>query len=217
METILIDHIKASVYNAFHNISKLPSEVIALEGMSGDKTRHLYNNLCNFPNKTYLEVGTYKGSSFISAMYDNDINGTCIDNWSEFGGKDDFFVNITSFFPHFPGNLQVIDRDCWTITKDDITTPIDIFMYDGSHTYDDQKKAITHFAPFFAEYCIIIIDDWKCDWVQVRDGTFDGLKESGLEVIYKEEIGLVNTLDYHQGGDTFWNGCGIFLCKKNSP
>lgn len=215
MEQCLIEHIQASVYNAFHNISKLSQDVLAMEGMSGDKTRHLYNNICNFPNKTYLEVGTYKGSSFISAMYDNDVHGMCIDNWSEFGGKDDFFANIKKFATHLPPTLHVIDKDCWTVTKDDVPQAIDIFMYDGAHTYDDQKKAITHFAPFFAEYCILIVDDWKCDWVQVRDGTMDGIHESGLKILHKEEIGLVNTIDFHQGGDTFWNGCGVFLCKKN--
>jgi hypothetical protein len=87
-------------------------------------------------------------------------------------------------------------------------------MYDGAHTYEQQKKAITYFEPFLAEYSIILIDDWKCDWAEVRKGTLDGLQESGLQILYKEEIGLINTNDFHQSGDTFWNGCGIFLCHK---
>lgn len=214
MDRLLIEHIQASVNNAFNNVSKLTDDVLALEGMSGNKTRHLYNNICNLPNKTYLEVGAYKGSSFISALYDNNIQGICIDNWSEFGGKDDFFNNLNTHATHLPQPITVIDQDCWTITKDEIPCPIDILMYDGAHTYEQQKRAITYFEPFLAEYSIILIDDWKCDWAEVRKGTLDGLQESGLQILYKEEIGLVNTNDFHQGGDTFWNGCGIFLCHK---
>lgn len=214
IEDCLREHIQLSVYNAFHNESKLSIDVLNIDGMSGNKTRHLLNNICTLPNKTYLEVGTYKGSSFISALFDNDIHGFCIDNWGQFGGKDEFISNINKFTSHLPTNLNIIDKDCWTVTTNDISKSIDIFMYDGVHTYEDQKKAITYFQPILSEYCIIIIDDWKCDWVKVRDGTFDGLQESGLKVLYKEEIGLVNTDTYHQGGDTFWNGCGIFLCHN---
>ena len=45
---------KASLYqsiieNAFHNaengVSKITTEIIEMEGMSGTKTRHFYNNL----------------------------------------------------------------------------------------------------------------------------------------------------------------------------
>ena len=214
IEDNLREHIQASIHNAFNNISKLPNEILSMEGMSGHKTRHFLNNICNLPNKTYLEVGTYKGSSFISSLYDNNVHGLCIDHWGQFGGKDDFVANINKFITHLPPKLNIIDKDCWTVTKDDIPNKIDIFMYDGVHTYEDQKRAITYFKQFLSEYCIIIVDDWKCDWVKVRDGTLDGLRDSGLKILYKEEIGLVNTYNFHQGGDTFWNGCGIFLCHN---
>ena len=59
----------------------------------------LYNNICDVSGATYCEVGTWKGASFISAMYNNNIFGYVIDNWSEFGGPiNDFNNNINTYF-----------------------------------------------------------------------------------------------------------------------
>lgn len=32
-----------------------------MDGMSGIKTRHFYNNLLNYYDARYLEIGTWKG------------------------------------------------------------------------------------------------------------------------------------------------------------
>lgn len=210
----LIEHTKQSIRNAYNNESKLTLDILNIHGMSGYKTRHLYNNICSLPGCNYLEIGTYKGSSFISAMYGNTANGYCVDNWSEFGGKPEFFENVKTFLTSNDFHFTILDKNCWTITKYDIPLPIDIYMYDGAHTYEDHKNAITHFAPFFAKYVVIIVDDWMCDWVHVKQGTMDGLVEAGLKIHYSHEIGLVNTESYHTSGDTFWNGCGVFVCEK---
>lgn len=61
----LINHTKTAIKNAYNNFSSLPESVLEMEGMSGKKTRHLYNNICNIDNKVYLEIGPWKGSSFI--------------------------------------------------------------------------------------------------------------------------------------------------------
>ena len=95
----LIIHTSKSILNAYSNQSNLTEDVLSVEGMSGNKTRHLYNNICNLNNANYLEIGTWKGSSFISAMYNNtNTKGYCVDNWVEFGGpKNEFYNNINKF------------------------------------------------------------------------------------------------------------------------
>jgi hypothetical protein len=213
---LLKRHICKAVADADECKSKLPAEVLDIEGMSGRKTRHLYNNICDLPNAKYLEVGTYKGSSFVSAFYRNMLDCYCIDNWSQFGGKKDFENNINMFSRHVLRSIKVVDQDCWTVQKDDLVGPIDIFLYDGAHTYEDHKKAITHFAPFLSKISIIMVDDWMCDWADVKKGTMDGIQESGLEILFQYNIGLSIPHEYHQDGDTFWNGCGILLCKKQT-
>ena len=212
----LIQHAKNAITNAYINRSKLPVEVLNVQGMSGNKTRHLYNNMCALKDMTYVEVGTWKGSSFIGAMFGNkETYGICIDNWSEFGGpKTECIANINHHLS-LNTNITVIDKDCWSITEADLLNkPIDIFMYDGQHTYETQKKAITYYCKFFSKYVIIMVDDWTCDWVDVKKGTMDGIAEMKLKIHYSCEIPLVNTTVHHQGGDTFWNGCGVFVCER---
>ncbi|KAG5188949.1 hypothetical protein JKP88DRAFT_177397 [Tribonema minus] len=201
----LVTHVKNSILSAYINKSKLTDDVLNMQGMSGSKTRHLYNNMCSLPGARYLEVGTFKGSSFVSAMYENDqCTGFCVDNWSEFGGRDDFFRNTERFIPE--ASMIVHDKNCWDISKKDVPLPINIFLYDGAHNYKDQKRAITHFKPLFDRRVIIMIDDWACDWVHVKRGTMDGIEEAGLKIVFSHEIGLVNTETYHCPGNTFWGG-----------
>jgi hypothetical protein len=90
--------VETAFQNAENNISKITNDIINMEGMSGTKTRHFYNNLLNIEDARYLEIGTWKGSSVCSAMCKNKANVVCIDNWSEFGGhKAEFLVNFEKF------------------------------------------------------------------------------------------------------------------------
>ena len=79
--SVVIQHIESAIKNAENNYSKLPNDILDIDGFSGNKTRHLYNNICNIPDINYLEIGTYMGSTFISAMYQNSIRGIAVDNW----------------------------------------------------------------------------------------------------------------------------------------
>ena len=185
-----------------------------MEGMSGTKTRNLYNNICSMGFKNYLEIGPWKGSSFISAMYHNNVFGYCVDNWLSFGEpKDEFLDNITKYLKK--ESFKIIEKDCWTLTQNDIPNPIDIFLYDADNTYESHIKAITYFHKFFSKYVIIIIDDWVCiDFPYIKEATLCGLTEMNMKIHFQEEIGLVNTRQYHKSLDTFWNGCGIFVCER---
>ena len=82
-ELLLIQKVEYSISNAERGISSLASEILKLEGMSSPKVRHLLNNLCALPGARYLEIGSYKGSTWISALYNNSstlISSTSIDN-----------------------------------------------------------------------------------------------------------------------------------------
>jgi hypothetical protein len=209
--SILIDHISNSIDNACYNVSKINTDILNIDGMSGDKTRHLLNNICNLSDIHYLEVGSWKGSSFVSAMYKNNIFGTAIDNWEEFGGPSiEFNSNISNFLQKQINNINLLEKDCFSVTIDEIKRPIDIYMFDGHHDYENHKKAITYYKNFFSKFVIIIIDDWS-PWDFVRDGTFDGIKEANLKIHYQKEI---HTNIFHTKGNNFWNGCGIFICER---
>jgi hypothetical protein len=209
-----VKHCATSLLNAYANKSKLTDEIISMEGMTGSKTRHFYNNLldCGFL-KTYLEVGSWKGSSFVSAMYGNNIEGYSIDDWSEFGGPKEEFHNAIG--RHLKGRRYAIfDEDCFAFDTAKLK-PIDIYLYDGNHSYESQKKAITHYYDALNELFILVVDDYN--WHDVQNGTKDGLDEVGAEVVWEHKI-KYNEDNQHTERDTahreFWNGMYVAVCAK---
>lgn len=211
----LINHIDKSIDMANNNQSKINNYILSLFGFSGNKTRHLYNNICNIPTKTnYLEVGTYKGSTFISALYNNhQTNGIAVDNWSEFDSSRDICNNIIkSFIP--TNQYQLIEYDSFSLNNNHIPLDsIDIYLYDGEHSYESHVKAITYFEKFLSPISIVMIDDFREDgsWKRVIDGTIDGFKASKLEILHSRKLTSQQEI---AGKQNYWNGCGIFLCKK---
>lgn len=212
----LITHVEQSLINSDGNLSKLTQEILDLEGYSGNKTRHLYNNICSLKGANYLEVGTWKGSSFISAIYKNEINAIAIDNWSEFDGpKEEFVSNVNKITPDSKYNF--IEKDAFEIEISDFpesNSEIDIYLYDGCHTYDCQKNGITHYYDFFSKYFILMIDDWRDDenWQQVSKGTWDGINEKGI-IVHKHY--KRTSFQEITGRQDYWNGIGIFVCEKS--
>lgn len=210
--SVAIQHIESSIKNAENNYSKLPNDILDIDGFSGNKTRHLYNNICNIPDINYLEIGTYMGSTFISAMYQNSIHGIAVDNWSEFNGpKNKCIENINKYIDK--NNFKLIEKNFLDLNEIDLPYPIDVYLYDGDHSYEAHVKAITNIKQFLSPLSIILIDDFRSDqnWKRVIDGTMDGFDKSKLNIAYHKHINSYYEID---GRKNFWNGCGIFLCQK---
>lgn len=217
----LVKHVIDSFNNANMFKSKLDNDIMQIEGMSGYKTRHLYNNLCSlkFPDRKtgYLEVGTWKGSSFISAMYNNTghVHGTVIDNWSEFGGpRKEFDMNMFKFNIN---DQTIIEADFFKWDPTGIPK-IDIYLYDGGHTYNEQYNAIIRMWEHLADECIIVVDDWNGQ--QVRGGTNDALENVKAVILEKFEITYVTDQSHTPmefARREFWNGIGVFVVKKRAP
>jgi hypothetical protein len=215
MISTLISHIEESLALANNNKSKISDDLLKMEGMSGKKTRHFYNNLCSMNNTRYLEIGTWKGSSLCSAMFNNKITCVAIDNFSEFDGpRDDFIKNLDKY--KGINNVTFIEKNCWDIDVSKLGK-FDIYMYDGNHNHDSHYKALNHYLPCLDDIFIYIIDDWNWPWV--RDPTLKAILDNNLEIIYKKEIFVEHDENYVtplSGPDSDWhNGISIFILKKN--
>jgi hypothetical protein len=209
------EHIENAFNNAENNISKITQDILNIDGMSGIKTRHFYNNLLNIEDARYLEIGTWKGSSVCSAMYGNNAKVICIDNWSEFGcPKDEFLIN----FNNFKGNndASFIEKDCFTV---DISTlpKFNIYMYDGNHTNESHYKSLEHFYNCLDDTFIFIVDDWNC--IRVREGTMKAINNLKLTILYEKFIRLTND-NTHTPVDlakiSWWNGIYVAILTKNN-
>lgn len=206
------EFIQAAIANAKSGQSKCTEQILNMDGMSGNMTRHMYNNICAYqkPDGTptrYLEIGCFKGSSTLSALHGNDhLLTTVVDNWSEFSGpKEEFLQNIA---PYQSDRLQILEKDSFApdILQALEHGPYDIYLYDGCHLNDSHEKAITELWGALAKRCLILIDDYE--WEIVRNGTAEGFRKVGANIVYQTEV--LHPKDRYG----FWNGCGIFLIEK---
>lgn len=112
--------IKQSVSDAEQGKSRIDSPVLAIDGMSSPKVRHLLNNICHYMEDTrYLEIGTWKGSTLISAAYKNQGTYIGVDNFEHFGGpREEFNENKELFKEH--ANVSFYDADCWELDLNNI-------------------------------------------------------------------------------------------------
>jgi hypothetical protein len=212
-----MDKYRSAVRSAFekaeNNLSKITPEIIRMEGMSGTKTRHFYNNLLSMDDARYLEIGTWKGSSVCSAMCGNSASVVCIDNWSEFGGpKNEFLANFNKHKGN--NNAMFIENDCFKVNINELPK-FNIYMYDGNHDNDSHYKALTHFYDCLDDVFIFIVDDWN--WQDVRDGTSRAIEKLNLKVLYEKDIRLTYDNSHtppHQARTTWWNGIYVAILQK---
>ncbi|MBT4519664.1 MAG: glycosyltransferase family 92 protein [Halieaceae bacterium] len=207
-----VGHIVGALAAAECERSNLDAAALAVNGYCGTLTRHFYNNICNFEDCRYLEIGSWNGASTVAAMVGNQMNLTCIDNFSQFNGRQSVFeTNVRQF--KGDNNLSLVVGDCFAMDST-IMGPFDVYLYDGAHSYESQYKAIEHFLATLAPLSVVIIDDWN--WDAVRTGTQDALRDLGVNVLYRKEIILPEVNDpktdkHEPACDSWWNGICILL------
>jgi hypothetical protein len=191
--------------NALKGRSLLTDEVLAIEGMSDARMRHLLNNIGQRV-KTYLEVGCYHGSTLASAAFQNQhLTAIGIDDFSEqferwnVGGtpRQQLSGNLQRFVPH----ATFVEADFRQVDVGELPK-LDCYLYDGAHHVDVQCQGIVHFAPAFADNCLLLVDDWKGE--PVREGTIRGLEKINQSWQVVTSTSLWDT----------WNGLGAFILKR---
>lgn len=213
----LIQHLEASYHAAEKGISKIGSDIVSLPGMTGTYTRHFYNNLCSMPNTRYLEIGSWKGSSIAAAMCENSMEAcVAVDNWSEFGGPKDEFIDV---FTRYKGrnNAIFVEGDCFDRAIIDSLIPykFNIYMYDGYHSEAAQYDALVKYMPCLDDTFIWVVDDWNA--TDVRKGTFDAIRDTGVQVLWKQETRLTwndSHTEMNLAATTWWNGLAVFVIRK---
>lgn len=217
-EKRLIDYVKKAIDDADNLKSKLTSprgqEILNLFGQCSERNRHLLNNLCSIKEINYLEIGTYQGTSFISANYGNakSINSLVVDNWSLFGSPSFmFFQNAQEFIK---GDYKLIWRDCWQITPEEIIEKfgngkkVHFYLYDADHSYESQYKAYSHYNDCLNDLFVTIVDDYNEE--QVEKGTQDAFKDLNYEVLFEKHLPARYTGDC----DQWWNGYYVAVIRK---
>jgi beta-1,4-mannosyl-glycoprotein beta-1,4-N-acetylglucosaminyltransferase len=182
--------VEGCIAKAERKESNIDKGVLALEGMSSDRQRHLINNICSLGGLNYLEVGAWRGATSCAAMSNNKLaTATIIDNFSEFAipneeqaptfvhPKDEMVRNFGNFSSQ--NQIRVLEKDFFTIDLSSLPK-IDVFYYDGNHSQEAQYQALKYALPALADLFVFIVDDYH--WPIVQEPTkkcIQDLIESG--------------------------------------
>ena len=205
---LTVERVERAIAAAERRESKLSREALSVPGMASGKVRHLLNNLAA---RRYLEVGVWKGATFVAACYGRRLeSATAIDNFTGFqdepGGDERFLTNVSAMLPGQPVKLH--SMSFFDIPADELPQNIDVFFYDGDHRPEAQRQAIIHAWPTLADEAIILIDD--TNHPGVLEATRQGLAAVGANVLHEW------LLPARFNGDTeqWWNGLYVAAVRK---
>jgi hypothetical protein len=218
----LTNHIDESIHWGEMEVSKLTQDVMDIHGITSNKVRCFLNNICSIGGN-YLEIGVFRGATFCSAIYGNDIHAIGLDNFAspnlmpmgvsqklatylkqniDTPPQEDFINNVKRF--GVTGKIDVYKTDYTTFDYSQLPK-LDIVFYDGDTRFHDQYVTLKKILPQFSKQTILIMDDWN--W---NSGAFGKVvEEENLIITHYREI-FTNGEDM----DSFWNGLGIFLFER---
>jgi hypothetical protein len=125
---------------------------------------------CLEPGEHYVEVGTFRGTSLISAMQGNDGNFVAIDNWSMGDGSQH---QLVSNLDRYALRATIIDGDAFETLRRGIPSPVGVYYYDNGHEYEQQLDGMRLAEPYLASPALVIVDD--TDWERVERAVDDYL------------------------------------------
>lgn len=182
--------LEESLQAAINVRSKLPQEIRAIEGMSGQKYRTLINTLVGAIDRArYLEIGSWLGSTATAAIYGNEVEAVAIDNWSQFSGsKERFLANVGKATSRV-ARCELIEDDFRSVDYRALGK-FNVYFFDGPHHEHDHTDAMLVVQPCLAERFVLVIDDWN--WPTVRLGTMAGLVAARCQVEASLQVRTTN-------------------------
>jgi methyltransferase family protein len=191
--------------------------IVPIDGMSSPRVCNFLNRLVAHlePGETYLEIGTWKGLTLLSAAYGN-VDKVCIGcdkfrfwgRWTGFGwrARRAFRSNLERFRGrcahidfHETTSKRLFDRHL-------VQAPVGVYFYDGDHSYAGTRHGIMAAVPILSRRAVILIDDWNAS--AVHRGAHAGLRDGGLTVLWQRELPGAHTKE------TWWNGLGVFYVER---
>jgi predicted O-methyltransferase YrrM len=162
--------------------SELPRDVRFAEILDAVPGLARANNLallnaaasCLEPDESYVEVGTYHGTSLIAAMLDNDAEFVAIDNWSlGDGSREQLDRNLARF--GFAGRAEIIEGDAFETLRSGLLAgrKIGVYYYDNGHEYEQQLDGMRLIEAYLLSPALVIVDD--TDWERVEQAVEDYL------------------------------------------
>jgi predicted O-methyltransferase YrrM len=164
--------------------SELPRDVRFAEILDAVPGLARANNLallnaaasCLDAGESYVEVGTYHGTSLIAAMLENDAEFVAIDNWSlGDGSREQLERNLARF--GFAGRAEIVEGDAFeTLHSSRLAgRRVGVYYYDNGHEYEQQLDGMRLIEPHLVSPALVVVDD--TDWDRVEHAVEDYLAQ----------------------------------------
>ncbi len=184
--------LKASFAAAREGRGRLPAEIRAIQGMSGQSYRTFINDFVGAsPDARYLEVGSWAGSTATAALFGDRVRAVCIDNWSLFGGPKEAFQENMRRVVDDRIDFRFIESDFRTVDFASVGR-FNVYLFDGPHEEIDQYDGVVLAQPALEPNYLLIVDDWN--WRAVRNGTFRALLDTRCRVEAAIEVRTTSDL-----------------------
>ena len=122
---------------------------------------------CLDPGESYVEAGTFHGTSLIAAVLDNETKDfVAVDNFAMSGAsRERLDANLNRF--GLRGKATVLERDVFDVLRGDALAGkrIGVFYWDLLHKYEPQLDGLRVLEQHLVEGALVIVDD--TDWPQV--------------------------------------------------
>ncbi len=185
-DTLLVRALQMAFEQACGEETRLSAAVEAMEGMSGRRYRRFINSLVSkVAQPRYLEVGSWMGSTLCAAIHGNRLRAFAIDNWSMFGGPLQAFLRNVADCDSANADFNMLTADFRAVDFARLGC-FNVYLFDGPHERQDQYDGVVRAQPALDEEFVLVVDDWN--WEAVRSGTFDAVRDLGLQVLLGIEI-----------------------------
>ena len=196
---------KSRPYNAAETQNRL-QQLATVPRMSTWTIAALFNHAvsCLDNNLCYVNIGVWHGFSFLAGLVGNP-GKRCIgvDNFSQLGGPAEEFLQRFRDMKGPAHTFFEMDYEQYLTTVH--KTPIGLYFYDGHHSYEHQFKGLQLAESYFADGCLIIVDDTNTE--PVRRATKAFVKQS--HHTYQTILDQTTTI---YPDPTYWNG--IMVLRK---
>ena len=160
---------------------------------------------CHGKGESYVEVGTYHGTSLISAMLGNDGDFVALDNWSlGDGSREQLEANLE----RFGLAATLLEGDAFEMLRGGAleARTVGVYYYDNGHEYEQQLDGMRLIEPYLASPALVIVDD--TDWERVERAVNDYLEQQPRAT----EILSIDGKD--RGHPEWWEGMRVLLWNR---
>jgi predicted O-methyltransferase YrrM len=177
----------------------------AVPGLARENNLALLNVAASLleSGESYVEVGTFKGTSLIAAMLGNDGDFVGIDNFSFGDGtREELAANLERFGCT---RAEILEGDAFELLRGGVLADrqVAVYYYDNGHAYEQQLDGLRLVEPHLTSPALMIVDD--TDWERVARATTDYLKEQPRVRLLLEIVGN------DRGQPWWWEGVHVLL------